>query len=91
MANLKSSKKDIRRSAKRAEANRHITSKLKTLLKNVREAEKAEDNAVTAKAAITYISALERASSTGVVHKNKVNRHKAGLAKYIYQTEAKAS
>ncbi|MFW6354507.1 MAG: 30S ribosomal protein S20, partial [Verrucomicrobiota bacterium] len=67
MANLKSSKKDIRRIARRTERNRAVKSRLKTLRKRL-VAESSDDN----KSA--YAAALDKAAKSGVPHPNKVNR-----------------
>jgi len=74
MANLKSSKKDIRRTARRTERNRAVSSRLKTLRKKVvadpSDANKSE-----------YASALDKAVKTGVIHGNKANREKSKIAR----------
>lgn len=75
MANLKSSQKDIRRTARRTERNNAVLSRLKTLRKKVvGESPSAEDKA-------SYASTLDRAAKNNVVHPNKVSREKAKLAK----------
>jgi small subunit ribosomal protein S20 len=80
MANLKSSKKDARRIARRTARNVSVRSRLRTLSKKVKElAEKKSAN--LAAAARAYISALDKAAKTGVIHANKVARHKAQVAK----------
>ena len=72
MANIKSSKKDIRRAAGRALRNDAAKSRLKTLSK------KAAKSPADARA---YISALEKGVKSNVVHPNKVARLKSKLAK----------
>ncbi len=72
MANIKSSKKDIRRTTRRAARNVATKSRLKTMSK------KADKSPADARG---YISALEKAVKTNVVHKNKVARMKSKLAK----------
>lgn len=74
MANLKSSKKDIRRIARRTERNTATSSRLKSLRKKaLGEATDADKSA--------YASALDKAVKSGVVHKNKVNREKSKLSR----------
>ena len=74
MANLKSSQKDIRRSARRAERNQAESSKLKTLRKKV-VADPSSTNGAD------YASALDKAAKRGVVHPNRVNREKSKIAR----------
>ena len=80
MANLKSSKKDARRIARRNVRNLSVRSRLKTLDKKVKSAaaEKSSDLASTASA---YVSALDKAVKKGVIHANKAARQKAAVAK----------
>ncbi|MDX2110210.1 MAG: 30S ribosomal protein S20 [Verrucomicrobiota bacterium] len=80
MANLKSSKKDIRRTISRTERNRTVKSKLKTLKKHVDGAIEAKDTAKVTATSKGFISALDKAAKVGIVHKNKVNRLKSRLA-----------
>lgn len=89
MANLKASKKDIRRIAKRTERNRNKSSTLKTLVKKVRTLEATGASAEELNAAAReYISKLEKACKTNVVHANKVSRHKRALSKHIFAAQA---
>jgi small subunit ribosomal protein S20 len=74
MANLQSSKKDIRRIARRTERNRDQSSRLKTLRKKA-----VGDASPEAKA--EYASALDKAVKNGIVHKNKVAREKSKLSR----------
>ena len=74
MANLKSSKKDIRRISRRTERNTALTSRLKTLRKKaLGEASDADKSA--------YASALDKAVKAGVLHPNKVNREKSKISR----------
>ena len=73
MANLKSSKKDIRRIARRTERNKGVKSRIKTLRKKALGEASAEDKAA-------YASILDKAVKSGVVHKNKVDREKSKMA-----------
>lgn len=75
MANLKSSKKDIRRISRRSARNASTRSRLKTLRKKV-----VGENPVDGDKA-AYASALDRAAKTNVVHPNKVNREKSKMAR----------
>ncbi|MGA1205491.1 MAG: 30S ribosomal protein S20 [Opitutales bacterium] len=74
MANLKSSKKDIRRIARRTERNTATSSRLKTLRKKaVGDATEADKSA--------YASALDKAAKAGVIHPNKVSREKSKISR----------
>jgi small subunit ribosomal protein S20 len=90
MANIKSSQKDIRRTAKRTLANKASRSRLKTLSKTARETLKSGDEAKTAKAVAATVSAFDKAVKTGVVHKNKASRVKSRLAKASAKAKATA-
>jgi len=74
MANLKSSKKDIRRIARRTERNAATKSRLKTLRKQALGEAEAEKKA-------SYASALDKAVKAGVIHQNKASREKAKLSR----------
>jgi small subunit ribosomal protein S20 len=74
MANLKSSKKDIRRIARRTERNTVTSSRLKTLRKKaIGEASDSDKSA--------YASALDKAVKGGVIHPNKANREKSKISR----------
>ncbi len=81
MANTKAAQKYIRQSAKRTVANREIRTQLKTLAKRVQA---GSDNPETARSVATaYVSALDKAAKRGVIHPNKVSRHKATVARLL--------
>ena len=83
MANTKSALKYIRKSRLRTLRNRQVKSRLKTLYKKVVAAslDGAKDTLVSASSA--YISALEKAGKKGLVHGNKIARHKSRCALLI--------
>lgn len=80
MANTKSALKYIRKTETRALRNRQIKSRLKTLAKKVDAAVAAGDKEVLAAATRLYISALDKAGKSGLVHSNKIARHKSRCA-----------
>jgi small subunit ribosomal protein S20 len=80
MANTKSALKYIRKTKLRTLRNREITSRLKTLYKKVRLAVESENKDELALASRNYISALDKAGKTGLVHPNKIARHKSRCA-----------
>ncbi|RYG39004.1 30S ribosomal protein S20 [bacterium] len=83
MANLKSSKKDLRRIAKRRVRNQATKSALKTYVKKVRAAASVAtpDAETVQKALLTATSALDKASQRGIIHKNQAARRKSRVAK----------
>jgi small subunit ribosomal protein S20 len=80
MANLKSSQKDVRRTARRAARNVTVKSRLKTLQKKFTALSGKNDPALKA-AAREYVAALDKSVKAGVIHANKASRHKAQVAK----------
>lgn len=90
MANTKSSKKDLRRSAKRRLRNTATKSALKTYIKKVRVAA-STGNAVAADTAlVSAVSALDKAAQRGVIHKNQAARRKSRIAKAANKAKAAA-
>jgi small subunit ribosomal protein S20 len=85
MANLKSSKKDIRRIVKRTARNRSTKTKLHTLARRVTELRSAEVGSNNLSDAVCcYISALDKAVKQGIIHKNRANRNKSALSSIIF-------
>ena len=84
MANKKASLKSIRQTAKRTAHNRAIISRLRTQFKKVLSLE-AKGGQEVKDAAVTYISYLDKAAKSGLVHRNKVARHKSALSKFVFQ------
>ncbi|MDR2862253.1 MAG: 30S ribosomal protein S20 [Puniceicoccales bacterium] len=89
MANIKSAQKNIRKTARRTEANKAIRSRLKTLSKNATAALKSGDAAKTSAAVSVTASAFDKAVKSGVIHKNKASRLKSKLAKAVTKTVKK--
>jgi len=83
MANTKSSIKSIRKTATRTARNTHVRSRLKTLAKKARLTAAGDDAEAAREAARDYISALDRAAKSKVIHKNKASRGKAAFAKAV--------
>ena len=80
MANLKSSKKDIRRIERRTERNMANTSRLKTLRKKALGEASAEDKAA-------YASAVGKALKAGVIHRNKASREISKISRNALQSK----
>jgi small subunit ribosomal protein S20 len=78
MANLKSSKKDLRRIAKKRVRNQATKTALKTFIKKVKKATTPE---AAAEAMKTCAHALDKAAQNGAIHKNQAARRKSRAAK----------
>lgn len=83
MANLKSSKKDIRRIAKKRERNQSVRTALKTYVKRVRQAVEKGDSALSAEALSKACKYLDKASQLGTIHKNQAARRKSRIAQLV--------
>ena len=77
MANLKSSKKDVRRTARRTERNRSQLSRLQTAVREVKTAESRDKAQVALRVAC---SLLDRAAHSHLVHWRAAARQKARLS-----------
>lgn len=80
MANSKSALKYIRKTETRTLQNRQVKSRLKTLAKKVSVAAASDDKEGLATVTKLYISTLDKAGKAGLVHANKIARHKARCA-----------
>lgn len=74
MANIKSAKKRIEISEKRAAANKSVKSGVKTAIKKVYAAIDTGDKEKASQELRNAISAIEKAQSKGVFHKNTASR-----------------
>lgn len=83
MANIKSAKKRINVIAKRQLRNKTIKSSTKTAVKKLMTTAAAGDRAATEAAFISAVSAIDKAASKGVFHKNTASRKKSKLAKMM--------
>lgn len=86
MANLKSSKKDIKRSTVARIKNTSAKSAIKTFIKKAKKASTGSDAAAMTTATITAIKAIDKAAQKGIIHKNQAARRKSRLAKAIKKT-----
>jgi small subunit ribosomal protein S20 len=87
VANIKSAKKDARRSAQKAISNRSVKSAVKTKVQKFRRAAvagEAQDELQTL--ATTAVSALDRAAEKGILHRNNAARRKSRLVKRLNAT-----
>ena len=79
MANIKSSKKDVRRIAKQTAVNKSVRTSLKTYVKRVREAIATGDEAKINVAVTTVQKQLDKAAKRGVIHPNQAARRKSRI------------
>ncbi len=82
MANTKSAIKAARKTERLSARNKGVKTRLKTLHKKLEEAIKSGDAASAKSAAIAYSSVMDKATKSGVVHKNAAARAKSHAAKY---------
>ncbi|MDR1913723.1 MAG: 30S ribosomal protein S20 [Clostridiales bacterium] len=85
MANIKSAKKRIKVIQKKTLRNRIVKSSTKTAVKKVRAALAQGDKSNTEEAFRNAVSAIDKAVSKGVYHKNTAARKKSRLAKRIHK------
>ena len=83
MANTKSAQKNNRKTIARTLRNRARKTRLKTLAKKVQKLAESGDKEGLKAAAIDYISAMDKAAKTNLVHRNKASRTKASMAKLL--------
>jgi small subunit ribosomal protein S20 len=83
MANTQSATKAARKSVRQALRNKAAKTRLKSLHKSFDSAAKSGDAARAKAAGIAYLSAMDRAVKSGVVHRNAASRAKSHAAKYV--------
>ena len=83
MANIKSAKKRILVIQKKTLRNKMIKSAVKTAIKKVNAAIAAGDQAAAAEALKNATSAIDKAKSKGIYHKNTASRKVARLTKAV--------
>lgn len=81
MPNKKSAEKRMRSSAVKADRNRSVISRVRTLEKKYRGLAADGDKEGAAEALRVTVSALDKAVKNGVLHRATVNRKKSRLAK----------
>ena len=80
MANIKSAKKRVLTSQKKAAANKAVKTGVKTAVKKVNAAIESGDKAAAAQALQAAESTIDKAASKGVIHKNNASRKVARLS-----------
>ncbi len=84
MANTLSAKKNIRKTVRQTIRNRTVKSRLKTLRRRVVQAASSGDAEAAKQAAINFVSAVDKAAKTKVIHRNAARRMKSAFAKHIF-------
>ncbi len=85
MANIKSAKKRILVNQTKADRNKAIKSGVKTAVKKVSAAIETGDKAAANEALLAATTAIDKAASKGVYHKNTASRKVSRLAKAVNQ------
>ena len=88
MANIKSAKKRIKVIAKKTLRNRIIKSQTKTAIKKFIVAVESGDKDLAKAALIRAISAIDKATTKGIFHKNNASRKKSRLTRYYNKKTA---
>lgn len=83
MANIKSAKKRILVNRTKAARNKSIKSAVKTAIKKVETAVANKDAEAAASALTAAISAIDKAATKGVYHKNTASRKVSRLSKAV--------
>jgi len=83
LANIKSAKKRILVTERRQAANKHVKSATKTAIKKAKLAVESGDKSNANTLVLEAISAIDKAASKGVYHKNTASRKKSQLAKLV--------
>ena len=91
MANIKSSKKSIRKIAQRTLRNKAEKSRIKTASKRLEALKESGDAEAIKAAAKNLMSIVDKAGKHGVWHGNKVNRIKGRLTPLIFGAGLKKS
>jgi len=80
MPQHKSAEKRVRTSAKRRELNKTYKTRLKNVIKNVRE---QKDKESAEKSFRTATAVIDKVAAKGIIHKNKAANQKSKLAKIV--------
>ena len=81
MPNIKSAKKRMRSSVKKTDTNTLVTSSMKTAIRKFEKEVKAGNKEEASNKLNIAIQRIDKAMSSGLVHKNKAARLKSRLTK----------
>lgn len=87
MPNIQSAKKRVKVSEKKNLRNRMVKSAVRTSIKKFESAMVADPQSANVQLTATT-SAIDKAVSKGIIHKNAANRKKARLAKQLNKAAA---
>lgn len=83
MANTKSAIKAARKTERQTLRNKAVKTRLKTLHKKFEATATGDDKEAIRSAGAAYASAMDRATKSGVVHRNAAARAKSHIAKAL--------
>lgn len=83
MANIKSAKKRILVNRTKADRNKAIKSGVKTAIKKLNAAIEANDKSAASAALLAATSAIDKATTKGVYHKNTASRKVSRLSQAV--------
>lgn len=81
MPNIKSAKKRVRSNAKKADVNTLVISSMRTAIKKFEKEVKANNKEEASNSLNVAVQRIDKAMSSGLVHKNKAARLKSRLTK----------
>ncbi len=87
MPNIKSAKKRMRSNAKKADVNTIIDSSMRTAIKKFEKEVKAGNKEEASKNLNIALQRVDKAMTSGLVHKNKAARLKTRLTKLLNSME----
>lgn len=89
MANLKSAKKEIRKTKTRTKRNFKVKRAIKTLQKDIETLIKEGKEKEAEKMLTTAYKKIDKAAKTNVIHQNTAARYKSQLAKKVHSKDTK--
>ena len=87
MPNIKSAKKRMRSNAKKADVNTIVDSSMRTAIKKFEKEVKAGNKEEASKNLNIALQRVDKAMTSGLVHKNKAARLKTRLTKLLNSME----
>lgn len=88
MANIQSSKKDIKRNEKRRLRNQSTKTALKTYIKKAKLTLTQDNKEITAESVRLAVKALDKAAERNIIHKNQAARRKSRLMSAVHKSAA---
>jgi len=89
MANHVSALKRARQTERKTTVNRNNKSRMRTAIRNLREALSSGDKSKAAEAYRSTVSVLDKSVQKGVLHKNTASRYKSRLSARVEAVAAK--